>query len=821
MTVAAIAPAQAERERLYEEAEGRLGRRLRPAERRIDIAGNDRTLEEGKAALAAAIEEERLRAVRAAARAIRAGTPPRPSMELTGPMRAILEGLWHDGAAAAAREVREADVPWPASYATRDPRLDALLAGLRSRLALIETRIARAGVELTLQRGDAPGISLAAMAREIERRSPGSLDAASRVVSGAFNGGMGATFDQVEGLFAGWLYSAVMDGATCDVCRAGDGTEYDTWEEISIVLPDGGPNPACYGNGRCRCRAVPIPEREPDEEQPSAVTPPPRSRRGDLEAPDADAMEAIAEGEAAMGSSIVADLVGGAWPDVVDESIGKAAAMRLIAARMRDDPDFASVERWLAGQRTIGPGDLAPGDYFQVGDGKGYFFKMIRVLDPTEGGGIEAELFRGGVPGVHRLRFVVGDRVRRVELRPLSTLRIGDEFDYLPGKRRRVRRIGADGSITHEPAARSRPGDTQAGEQVLTREAAESYLVAPPRTYELARTFRGFSDDPVEEMTSNLIANWAGTSADGDPLALALQRAVAKEFDLPVPTFLTTRTGWGDEELWRDLEGTLRVFIRSMYAETQAELRRRGITELLLYRGVSHLPPGRPVGVVRGDLELQPASSFSFDPETAWRFHGTDGGVYAVRVPAERVLGIPGRGWGCANEWEVVLLSGRKDRAWAWLAERQQRLSLDLNVFQLDPVGFWRRIRRGNPPLPNTMIEAELLPPRAVVQLGGDLYHFDAEAGYLRPLDITAGEAISVAGAAGKRKVIYSYELGSSYPIGELPVGAWVNLAQNGEIVRIVRRDGFRVTVADRHGEESSYPDKAMGAAVLSDGGYS
>ena len=82
---------------------------------------------------------------------------------------------------------------------------------------------------------------------------------------------MAVEFEQAEGLVSGWVYSALMDAATCGPCETLDNTEYPTWEAISQVLPGGGPNPECYGNGRCRCMPVPAGAGEPVSEFRSAL----------------------------------------------------------------------------------------------------------------------------------------------------------------------------------------------------------------------------------------------------------------------------------------------------------------------------------------------------------------------------------------------------------------------------------------------------------------------------------------------------------------------------------------------------------------------
>lgn len=114
----------------------------------------------------------------------------------------------------------------------------------------------------TIDLGDAATNAIINSLAEI----PGALDIASRMVSGAMFQGIGATFDAAApdidaqaggGGGNGWDYTAVMDGATCPTCEAWDGTHFDTWDEIAGPdgpLPDGGPNPDCDGDGRCRCR---------------------------------------------------------------------------------------------------------------------------------------------------------------------------------------------------------------------------------------------------------------------------------------------------------------------------------------------------------------------------------------------------------------------------------------------------------------------------------------------------------------------------------------------------------------------------------------
>jgi hypothetical protein len=97
---------------------------------------------------------------------------------------------------------------------------------------------------------------------QVERKIPGVRDAASRLVSGGFTAGLADVYEQHTDLFPCWVYSAVMDNATCAPCRALDGTRYRSLAELYLVLPNFGPNPRCLGDGRCRCRGVPCAPEE-------------------------------------------------------------------------------------------------------------------------------------------------------------------------------------------------------------------------------------------------------------------------------------------------------------------------------------------------------------------------------------------------------------------------------------------------------------------------------------------------------------------------------------------------------------------------------
>jgi hypothetical protein len=134
-----------------------------------------------------------------------------------------------------------------------------------------------------------------------------------------------------------------------------------------------------------------------------------------------------------------------------------------------------------------------------------------------------------------------------------------------------------------------------------------------------------------------------------------------------------------------------------MYNLTQQRLKEQGITELTLFRGVriesvnsaegkalstsllkGHEEAAEVVAqfsafgeapqkfgrVFTGEIIQAPMSSYSSDLETAINFSGgSNSAVYAIKVPASRVIGMSGTGYGCLDEKEFVLLAPSKGDA--------------------------------------------------------------------------------------------------------------------------------------------------------------
>jgi len=243
------------REHWYADAEQRLGRKLFPEERHIDIEAYDRDLRVGKLRLAAAIEKEKSRAIRA----FLAGKPGwRP--KITPEMAAALTWLYERGGAHALAEMRSMGID---TTEFAEPRFSKLLRKLFDQLGEmlghIGFRIQREApvIRARFDSGSLQGT----VAKAMEKRVPGALDAASRLVSAAITNGLDDKYlDRIE-LFTQWRYTAVMDKGTCKSCSTLDGTLFPSRDALMKAIGGSWPNPNCAGDGRCRCRAVPIYDR--------------------------------------------------------------------------------------------------------------------------------------------------------------------------------------------------------------------------------------------------------------------------------------------------------------------------------------------------------------------------------------------------------------------------------------------------------------------------------------------------------------------------------------------------------------------------------
>lgn len=237
----------------------RLGRELHPAEQVIDIDGIDRVLTEAKERLTDAIEDEKARAIR------RPRIGRAAHLQLTEDMAQVLLELYVAGGEYALSEMAALGVSTPVrAFAIWDEMPDRLLPLLRTIIAALTSlgvSVGREEAKLRFGSGDPVSPLTETFLRLLEERVPGARDIASRVISTAFTAGLADMYERRTDLFPAFRVTAVLDSATCAPCRHDDGREFDTPTEAAVVMANGGwgPNLRCLGDGRCRCRLVPLP----------------------------------------------------------------------------------------------------------------------------------------------------------------------------------------------------------------------------------------------------------------------------------------------------------------------------------------------------------------------------------------------------------------------------------------------------------------------------------------------------------------------------------------------------------------------------------
>lgn len=166
------------------------------------------------------------------------------------------------------------------------------------------------------------------------------------------------------------------------------------------------------------------------------------------------------------------------------------------------------------------------------------------------------------------------------------------------------------------------------------------------------------------------VRQWAESSNDHNPASLHAQMVAEREFELD------RVAGW---DIDNDIQAAIREragalypvqssMLRAMYNRTQEQLSKEGITELSLIRGMG-LRSGEADSLIgSSSITMRPMSSWSTKVGIAEEFglgqagEFTDPNAKAVRViarvPAAQVLSMPGTGYGCHGEYEVVLLGG-------------------------------------------------------------------------------------------------------------------------------------------------------------------
>jgi hypothetical protein len=187
----------------------------------------------------------------------------------------------------------------------------------------------------------------------------------------------------------------------------------------------------------------------------------------------------------------------------------------------------------------------------------------------------------------------------------------------------------------------------------------------------------GMQKASVEKYVRTNVDEWAGTSGDTNPDAVATQLIAERVFKIGDSAV----DHYGDEalkgaqKLLDDPKFVERktAFLQAQYDATQKYFKDNNIKELILYRGVEHNDAGK---LREETIQLQPISSFSVTPLTALRFAkissayvvGDDGvrrppsntgTLYASVISVEKILSHPRTGFGCTLEGEVTVLGGK------------------------------------------------------------------------------------------------------------------------------------------------------------------
>lgn len=194
---------------------------------------------------------------------------------------------------------------------------------------------------------------------------------------------------------------------------------------------------------------------------------------------------------------------------------------------------------------------------------------------------------------------------------------------------------------------------------------------------------------PENDM-SEFIRRWADTSNDNDYGSLLAQESAAKEFGVELSDWQKNRSNQvkqvrkldeerqslgrksvspfedemgvvkkGVSQMYTGAEDATRETLRTMYDNTQAELKKAGIKTMTVYRGVQY-EAGKEGEIVK--LSGNALESWSLHPGVAVGFAsgGVEGGtVFKMDVPASRIVGSCKTGYGCLNEMEVVVLGGK------------------------------------------------------------------------------------------------------------------------------------------------------------------
>jgi hypothetical protein len=211
----------------------------------------------------------------------------------------------------------------------------------------------------------------------------------------------------------------------------------------------------------------------------------------------------------------------------------------------------------------------------------------------------------------------------------------------------------------------------------------------------------------TEVGTSTLVKQWAATSNGNDPLSLAMQELVGEMFNLKNPSPWIYRYEENNLQSQIDMikqsdREVLSDFLRIQYERTQANFKQFGVTEVYIHRGFGAY--GDLADTVRNasdtiSVSMRPLSSWSTSKDVARGFQyeesfGSGTGYMSTVVPTSRVFSMPGSGFGCSNEYELVLLGGElvPDRLEMSINKNEELTEMLQNFKRYDLMGLARSL---------------------------------------------------------------------------------------------------------------------------------
>ncbi len=398
----------------------------------------------------------------------------------------------------------------------------------------------------------------------------------------------------------------------------------------------------------------------------------------------------------------VSDVGKGAWADAVGAKFDGEAYSHALSKSMKDtEAFFTPWDKAVVDQRTNHPDDIfvQPMKTFNSADKSDVRINLKRLFtDPTLLEDYSLRSLAYGL-GVGFMSNKSGDKIGESQNGQIGFMTTGNI-------------TGAHGwSLDQESTMDSReqllPKIWQAvGQMVKEHPGLPSWdtLPKPPKESDFTTPAAPVPKDPAKiaaaVLTRRYINTWASSSGDSEHTSIMLQIAARHVFGIPKPAlnalkdYAGTTYDAAESAYQNGVDGPpekpfLDAFVKSVYNRTQATLKKAGVKEVVMYRGMgfASIPPSwaypniasaqekrRYIGTLQDngiaveykvghgqrDASLSPLSSWSFSPEVATRFApGMNPVIMSAKVPASRVWSLSAStGPGCLEEREGILVGG-------------------------------------------------------------------------------------------------------------------------------------------------------------------